>query len=218
MEKIEFEFWGLQLLEPMALVLNLIMSFQSFRYYQKISNSLASPFSVYFGKFFFFISISAFFAAWSHLFYNYLGMYGKIPGFTTNIIAISMLEYAMVTYFYPKGHVLLKSIIGLLMMSAFGLLIFKLNFLWVAIHTGIGVILFLGVPITFRILKRADQARFFFWGFISMLMTLPVELLELNLNSWFQHQDISHVFMICSIYCFSSGVQEIELAKFTLKV
>jgi|TARA_B110000208_G_scaffold181063_1_gene231398 hypothetical protein len=218
MEKIEFEMWGLQLLEPMALILNLVMSFQSFLYYQKIRASFASPFSAYFSKFFLFISISTFFAAWSHLFYNYLGLVGKIPGWATSIISISMLEYAMVIYLYPKGNILLKSIIALLMASAFGLLIFELKFLWVAIHTALGLVLFLGMPFSFRIIKGEEKASFFFWGFISMLMTLPVELIRLNLHPWFQHHEISHVFMICALYCFSKGVRQTELISSQVKV
>lgn len=210
--------WGLQLLEPMALILNLVMSFQSFLYYQKIRASFASPFSAYFSKFFLFISISTFFAAWSHLFYNYLGLVGKIPGWATSIISISMLEYAMVIYLYPKGNILLKSIIALLMASAFGLLIFELKFLWVAIHTALGLVLFLGMPFSFRIIKGEEKASFFFWGFISMLMTLPVELIRLNLHPWFQHHEISHVFMICALYCFSKGVRQTELISSQVKV
>ena len=210
--------WGLQLLEPMALILNLVMSFQSFLYYQKIRASFASPFSAYFSKFFLFISISTFFAAWSHLFYNYLGLAGKIPGWATSIISISMLEYAMVIYLYPKGNILLKSIIALLMASAFGLLIFELKFLWVAIHTALGLVLFLGMPFSFRIIKGEEKASFFFWGFISMLMTLPVELIRLNLHPWFQHHEISHVFMICALYCFSKGVRQTELISSQVKV
>jgi len=210
--------WGLQLLEPMALILNLIMSFQSFLYYQKIRAFFASPFSAYFGKFFLFLSISTFFAAWSHLFYNYLGLAGKIPGWATSIISISMLEYAMVIYLYSKGNILLKSIIALLMASAFGLLIFELKFLWVAIHTALGLVLFLGMPFSFRIIKGEEKASFFFWGFISMLMTLPVELIRLNLHPWFQHHEISHVFMICALYCFSKGVRQTELISSQVKV
>ena len=218
MEKIEFEMWGLQLLEPMALILNLVMSFQSFLYYQKIRASFASPFSAYFSKFFLFISISTFFAAWSHLFYNYLGLVGKIPGWATSIISISMLEYAMVIYLYPKGNILLKSIIAILIASAFGLLIFELKFLWVAIHTAIGIVLFLGVPFSIRIAKGTDQVVFFFWGFISLLILLPVEVLRLNLHPWFQHHEISHIFMICALYCFSKGVRQTELMSSKVKV
>ena len=210
--------WGLQLLEPMALILNLVMSFQSFLYYQKIRASFASPFSAYFSKFFLFISISTFFAAWSHLFYNYLGLVGKIPGWATSIISISMLEYAMVIYLYPKGNILLKSIIAILIASAFGLLIFELKFLWVAIHTAIGIVLFLGVPFSIRISKGTDQVGFFFWGFISLLILLPVEVLRLNLHPWFQHHEISHIFMICALYCFSKGVRQTELMSSKVKV
>ena len=152
------------------------------------------------------------------LFYNYLGMLGKIPGYSTTIISIGMLEYAMVIYFYPKGNILLKSIILILMASAFGLLIFELKFLWVAIHMAIGIVLFLGMPFSFRIIKGEKKASFFFWGFIFMLMTLPVELLRLNLHPWFQHQDISHVFMICALYCFSKGVHLTELISSQVKV
>ena len=210
--------WGLQLLEPMALILNLVMSFQSFLYYQKIRASFASPFSAYFSKFFLFISISTFFAAWSHLFYNYLGLVGKIPGWATSIISISMLEYAMVIYLYPKGNILLKSIIAILIASAFGLLIFELKFLWVAIHTAIGIVLFLGVPFSIRIAKGTDQVGFFFWGFNSLLILLPVEVLRLNLHPWFQHHEISHIFMICALYCFSKGVRQTELMSSKVKV
>ncbi len=194
------------------------MCFQSFHHYLEINKSFASPFSSYFGKFFLCISISTFFAAWSHLFYNYLGMAGKIPGYSTTIISIGMLEYAMVIYLYPKGNILLKSIIAFLMASTFSLLIFELKFLWVAIHMAIGIVLFLGMPFSFKIIKGEEKASFFFWGFISMLMTLPVELLRLNLHPWFQHQDISHVFMICALYCFSKGVRLTELISSQVKV
>ena len=129
-------------------------------------------------------------------------MAGKMPGFATTIISIGMLEYAMVVYHYPKGNNVLNSIIFFLIAGTFALLIFKLTFLWVAIHTAIGIIFFLGMPFSIRILKGTDKVGFFFWGFISMLITLPIELFKLNLNLWFQHQDISHILMIFTLYFF----------------
>lgn len=218
MGKIEFEIWGFQLLEPMALILNLIMAFQSFLYHKKIKGNFTSQFSIYFGKFFLLASVSFFFASWSHLFYNYLGMSGKMPGFASTIIAIGMLEYAMVIYHYPKGNNLLNSIIFFLTTGTFGLLIFELTFLWVAIHTAIGIIFFLGIPFSIRILKGTDKVGFFFWGFISMLITIPTELFRLNLHLWFQHQDISHILMIFALYCFFKGVYQRELNNITIKV
>ncbi|MDA8707684.1 hypothetical protein N9L97_05160, partial [Cyclobacteriaceae bacterium] len=118
----------------------------------------------------------------------------------------------------PKGNILLKSIIAILIASAFGLLIFELKFLWVAIHTAIGIVLFLGVPFSIRIAKGTDQVGFFFWGFISLLILLPVEVLRLNLHPWFQHHEISHIFMICALYCFSKGVRQTELMSSKVKV
>jgi hypothetical protein len=218
MAKIEFEILGLQLLEPMALILNLVMSFQSYYYYQKIKSNFCSPFSIHFRKFFLLSSISFFFAAWSHLFFNYLGMAGKMPVFATTIISIGMLEYAMVIYHYPKGNILLNYIIFFLVAGTFGLLIFKMTFLWVAIHTAIGIFFFLGMPFSIKILKGTDKISFFFWGFVSMLMTLPIELFKFNFHLWLQHQDISHILMIFALYCFSKGVDQSELININVKV
>ena len=129
-----------------------------------------------------------------------------------------MLEYAMVIYHYPKGNNILNSIIFSLIAGTFNLLIFKLTFLWVAIHTAIGIIFFLGVPFSIKILKGTDKVGFLFWGFISMLITLPIELFELNLNLWFQHQQISHILMIFTLHCFFKGVHQIELTNINIKV
>ncbi len=185
---------------------------------QENKSNFTSQFSIYFGKFFLLASVSFFFAAWSHLFYNYLGMAGKMPGFTSTIISIGLLEYAMVIYHFPKGNNLLNSIIFFLIAGTFSLLIFELTFLWVAIHTAIGIIFFLGIPFSIRILKGTDKIEFFFWGFISMLITIPTELFRLNLHLWFQHQDISHILMIFALYCFFKGVYQRELNNITIKV
>ena len=69
-------------------------------------------------------------------------------------------------------------------------------------HTAIGIIFFLGIPFSIRILGDTSKVRFLFWGFIPNLMTLPIELLKLNLNLCLQHKEISHILMTFTPYFF----------------
>ena len=209
MEKIQFELFGLQLLEPMALVMNLFLSVQSLIYYRLVKTRYNTDFSNAFSGFFLFFGISAFFVAWSHLFFNYWGLYGKIPGFTAAIIGICLLECAMLYLLIPKKQTIYLLSIWLIGLVIFALLLYKIDFLWIAVHTGIGIILFVGGTSLRAIVKGNNHYYFLFLGVISMLLTLPIELFNINLHPWFNHQDFSHIFMIITLFCFHKGIEQV---------
>ena len=200
MEKIVFEIGDLVLMEPMALVFNWIISIQCLLHFRSLKQSSSSGQWIKgWAAFFALFSASTFFGGISHTFYHYLGMNGKIPGWSLAVLSISCLEYTVLlrhSFWKPWiafSTVLIQTILVFLVLS------FDFQFLWVTIHTSMGLLLVLGG--SSLILRTHNRGNIDFIIAIAwMLASLPFVILGIDLNTWFNRHDISHVFMIISLY------------------
>ncbi|MBU2915426.1 DUF6962 family protein [Reichenbachiella agariperforans] len=210
MTKISFDLWGLQLLEPMGFLLNMVMCLLSMFLYFRLKDEEISDFKKYWINFYWLFALSTFFGGFSHLMFNYFGMMGKIPGWLAGVLAISSIEMAVATQYEGRQNTLknlvrAKAVIILLLLSI------NLQFTWVMIHTAIGLLFILGASSIHQVRMGASHYYLFLYSIGLMILTLPFRLGGIDLHLWFNRDDVSHVFMILSLILFYKGVKHREL-------
>ncbi|MCV9388239.1 DUF6962 family protein [Reichenbachiella ulvae] len=210
MTKISFELWGMQLLEPMGFLLNMVMCLFSFALFFRLKDEEVSEFKKHWINFYWLFALSTLFGGFSHLLYNYLGMMGKVPGWLAAVFAIASIEMAVATQ-HPDKEGLLKRIIRFKAIVVLVLMAIDLHFTWVMIQTASGLLIILGISSIHHVKRGQGHYLLFLYGIGLMILTLPFRLGQIDLHLWFNRDDISHVFMICTLALMYKGVKHSEL-------
>lgn len=223
-EKIHFSLFGLDLLEPMALITDVIMGgfsiYLAFRIYKL---ELKQPFYKGWMYFFLIFGIGAFSGGLGHAMYNYWGIWGKMISWISGPLSIFFIEKAMISvHTNVKTRKLLKtiSVVKLILVYAvFVVILLTLNvaennrfaFLPIAINTIFGVILSAAGLGYYYAKKFTNYYRYFIWGVLIMVPSAFLYLLKINLHPWFDKNDFSHVLMIAGILYFFLGVKKVAI-------
>lgn len=189
------------MMEPMALFFNWVIAAQCLTHafqLKKLEQQTTFNSNWYF--FFLCFGVSTFFGGLSHFFYHYTGMLGKVPGWSLAILAITFLELAVVPSI--SSSVLYKRIIWLFTIIVLLVTVIRLEFVWVTIHTALGLV----VVLTLSSIKQIRLSSTQWWGYIFgvffMLLSLPFMIGKIDLHVWFNRHDISHLLMIGTLYWF----------------
>lgn len=227
-DKIQFTLFGLELVEPMALITDVIMgSISIYLGYRIHKFTSAHPFYQYWKWFFLIFGIGAFYGGFAHAFYNYWGWVGKIPSWVSGPVSVYCLEQAMISI-HPKekSFDLLKYLSFwklVLVITAFILVLSlvdlnvkpAIGFLPIAINTIVGVSLTAGgLGLYYYRKGLSEHYKYFALGVLVMLPSAFVFLLKINLHPWFDKNDLSHVLLTAGIIYFFIGVKKLHKAKF----
>lgn len=207
MEKIAFELFGMDLLEPMSLVTNWIITITCLVFVFKLRKENDS-FSQFWTLFFLIFALSTFTGGLSHVFFNYTGQYGKLIPFSLAIISNYFLEKG--TYVFDQNYKkkeffewfsLSKLIVSLILLGA------TLHFQVVTINTSVTVLLILARFIN-SIRKLGNAYKLYSYGAFVLMITGLVQALKINLHLWFNKDDFSHILIaIAMIYFFKATVR-----------
>jgi hypothetical protein len=218
--KMQFQMFGLELVEPMSLILNTIMGLYSvylgYRIF-KLNKSL--PFYKYWQLFFVFFGVGAFVGGLGHVFFNQWGITGKIPSWLFGPISIYFIERAMISIHWNKKLAKKLKLISNIKLGIVYLIFLYLlitvgypqgkttPFLPIAINTIIGIIATAGA-LGFRYTEKYSAKFKFFWlGVLILLPTAFIFLLKINVHPWFDKNDFSHILFIIGITYFYLGVK-----------
>lgn len=222
-EKIQFVLFGLNLVEPMAFITDIIMG--SISMYlgvriHKIKSNLA--FYTYWKWFFWLFGFGALAGAFGHTFYNYFGTVGKIPSWISGPTSVYCIEQAMISV-YPseKGLKNLKLISTLKLVAVLTIFFFilgmgpvgvkpNLPFLPIAINTIVGVMLSAGILGMIYAKKFTRIYKYFYFGVLIMVPSAFIFLMKVNLHQWFDKNDLSHVLLTAGIIYFYIGIKKIS--------
>ncbi len=220
-EKVPFELFGLDLVEPNAIIGDTILFLSAIFLAIKVKKLGKNDHPFFRNWYFFFIvfGLSFLFGGIGHTFYNYFEVPGKYPGWYIGIFASFFIEQALISI-YPntdkiKTFKLISSIklvlalIGATMVFLFvdlnenpsiGLRIPSLN-------TSIGMLLSMGL-LGYYYMKQYTPG--FKYHFISVFVLLPTAIFQsfkISFAPLFDRNDASHIFLLGSLILYFIGVK-----------
>lgn len=210
------ELFGLVLQEPVTTLTDVIVSIICLVAYIKL-NALGKRGEVQglFKYYFISMSLATFLGGvFGHALMHYVPFYMKLPGWITSMLSIALLERAVIQYsrqwIDPKiGSLFSKlNIIELLLFLILSLA--TLNFQFVLIHAAYGM----GVVVTgftgFVYFKEKNT------GSKQILVAVLVSTIgafffvfKIGFGKWFNHADISHVFMMIASVLIYRGARSL---------
>jgi hypothetical protein len=205
--KIEFTLWGLNLLEPMAFVTNMIIVASCILSYRMI-RFFNSQYAFYWKLFYVFFIVASFWGSLSHLFWNYWWFYGKIPSWTTGVIATWASGMAMLavgdlkskTKLFWQLFLLVKGVVVLT------LAFYQWKFIYIALDTILTYVVFCGIYGYYLYNKAYKYLKFLVIGIVILLPSGFIFLLKIDLHEWMNREDLSHLLMAIAIYYFGKSV------------
>jgi len=132
----------------------------------------------------------------------------KIPGWLTSMISIWLLERASIEYakqkINNKSFIKFLKVANIIELVTFMFLAFyTLNFRFVEIHSGFGL-LAINLPLHTYIYYTTKQqaSKIILWAIFASVVSAIVFKNQISIDKWFNHYDISHIFMALSAYIF----------------
>lgn len=221
--KIQFEMFGMQLLEPMAFVTDTFMAILSIYYAFKVSKIKSNLlFYKYWKTFFLVFGVGAFLGGLGHTFFNQWGVIGKIPSWLFGPASIFFAEKAMISsHWDEKKKSLFNKISNYKMLVVYilwaSILLFgneeKIStqpFLPIAINTIVGMLVFVGY-LGYKYTEKFSVSFKYFWlGILIMLPTAFIFLMKINVHQWFDKNDFSHILFCFGITYFYIGINKLS--------
>lgn len=218
-DKVEFNLFGLNLVEPNAIIGDSILFITAlilaFRTKRKCPDT---PFFRHWYYFFLIFGFSFLFGGIGHTFFNYFDVPGKYPGWYLGIFASYQIEMAMISVYPNKERIqtfrlasklkLVLALVGATLVFAFvdlkedpsiGLRIPSLN-------TTIGMVFSMGI-LGYQYMRVYTSG--FRYHFISVFVLLPTaffQSLKISFAPLFDRNDASHIFLIASLFLYYAGV------------
>ena len=221
--KIYLDLNGFIILEPNAIITDLIMASVSFYFVVKLySRRKDHSFLKYWYYFFLTFGIGAIMGSLAHGLFTYSGPQGKFPTWISGILSVYFIEKAMVktSRRFNKNNILGKisffKMIGVFLgvITVISTRAFDddhtIGFLPVVINTIIGVFISVAFASSLN-LKFQGSFRWFILGVVVMLPSSIIFLMKINLFRWFDKGDLSHLLMTIGITLFYLGIKKIDV-------
>lgn len=219
-EKISFDLFGLELVEPNAIIGDSILfGVSMYLAYKVRSLERKESFFKFWSLFFVVFGIGFLLGGIGHTFFNYLDVSGKYPSWYAGIISVLFIEFAMISIYPAKNRVVLFQSISvvkfLFAMTAatFVFLYFELSsdpsvgLKIPSANTLIGLVLVLGLLGNFY---RKKYTTGFKYHVLSVIVLLPAgifQTLKISIAPWFDRNDLSHVFLLISLLFYYKGIK-----------
>lgn len=214
-DKMEFSWFGLDLLEPNALLTDTLISVVAFVFLALVIRKfpLNQAFYNYWKWLFILQGISFFLGGLGHTLYNYTGIWGKFVPMVFATGMVMMVEHAMLTLIpesKQKLFMTISKIKGLTTIVVLLILMFVMDvennlpklLLVPSLNSTIGyfaTLVFLG----FRYGKRTSKALYLLP--VSVLILIPAAIFQMkkiNLHPWFDRNDVGHLLIIVTLFLY----------------
>jgi hypothetical protein len=219
-DKMEFSWFGLDLLEPNALLSDSLITVFGFIFAFLVIRNFPTkqPFYKYWKWLFILQGTSFFFGGLGHVLYNYTGIWGKFAALSTAVFFIMMVEHAMISLLNEKQQkkfILLSKIKAVAAVVALTVVMFTVD-----VENNLPVLLI--VPSANTAIGYFTMLFFLGWKFartksralyllpISVLTLIPAAILQakkINLHPWFDRNDFSHLLIIISLFMYYYAIK-----------
>ena len=203
--------FGILIQEPMCTLTDLTIAILCFFIYIKIGKSDNWNEKRLWRYYFFFMSAATFLGGLLGHAFLYCGSFAlmKLPGWLSGMFAMSVLAQISIHLFFEKKNkrYFYFSIINILIFAIMlGLEVYNLAFNYVQIHSVL-LLLLLILPLQASLIKQKDAFKS-----KNILFALAIAGVgsffftnKIGLMPWFNHIDVSHVFLALSMYVISKS-------------
>lgn len=210
------ELFGLVFHTPVTALTDVIVAIICFIAYVKL-NALNDEGEVHRLFKYYFLSMSA--ATFlggvvGHALMHYLPFYMKLPGWITSMLSVALLERAMIQYsrklLNPKIGVFFSRLNIIELLTFLILSMVTLNFQFVLFHAAYGIAIVVGGFGLFMYMKeKSSGSRQMLIGVFACIIGASFFEFQIGLDDWFNHVDISHVFMMIASVLFYNGSRKL---------
>lgn len=212
--------YNIRIDEPVTLITNLLVTAVCIYAYYKVKNSLdTSKFQRFIKYYFLILGIAIGIGGITgHGFLYALSTAWKLPGWLLSIISITLLERAIIekTRFLltQNLHNFLIWVSGIKLVVFMFLTSYTVNFEFVGYHTGLGLIFIVASCSTFTFLKTKNTgSSLYVLGVIVSALSGVIFMNKWGVSMWFNHIDISHVFMSMACYFFYKATVNLNIKQ-----
>lgn len=219
-DKMEFSWFGLDLLEPNALISDTLITVVAFVCAYLVAKNFPTKDRFYnYWKWLFILQGSSFFlGGLGHVLYNYTGVWGKYFPLLTAVGFIMVIEHAVICLVPEKqqrGFFLASRIKALLAVISLTVLMFTIDvennlstlLLVPSLNTAIGYISTLGV-LGLKYAKTKSKALYLLP--VSVLTLVPAALFQakkISFHPWFDRNDFSHLLIITTFVLYYFAIK-----------
>ena len=220
-DKIEFQFFGLELLEPSAFIGDMILAFFAFLFAYRVSKLSQTVFIKNWKIFFFLFGVLFLFGGFGHLMYNYWTVPGKYVGWFLGIIVVFYIEAAMLSFILRdklRNALLIESKTKLVLALIGELLItslidlsgdFSVAMQIPTINSIFGLTLALAVLSFYYSKILTPGFKFFVFSVLVMLPAVVFRAMKINPAPWFDKNDVSHLVLFLGLTLYYTGVKRV---------
>jgi hypothetical protein len=145
-----------------------------------------------------------------HAFMYNFSFYWKLPGWVTSMFSIALVERAAIEYarplIKPKLGIAFKWVNLIELATFVSITLITLNFFFVEVHSAYGLLIVVASLNLYVFLKRRTKgSRMFLLAVGFSGIAALIFMNEWGISKWFNHTDISHVFMTASAWYFYRG-------------
>ena len=211
---------GIRIDEPVTLITNLIVTAVCFYAYYRVKDVLETSKFQRFIKYYFLVLGVAIGlgGVLGHGFLYALSIGWKLPGWMLSIFSITLLERAIIEkskfYLSERIHDFLIWASGVKLVVFMFLTAYFIDFTYVGYHTSLGLICIVTSCSTFVFLKTKNTGSILF--ILGVLLSAFSGLIFLNkwgFHMWFNHVDVSHIFMAMASYFFYKATVNLKIKE-----
>lgn len=206
------ELFGLVLHTPVTALTDVMVAVICLVAYKKL-NALPDQGEVHrlFKYYFLSMSLATFLGGVvGHALMHYLPFFMKLPGWITSMLSVALLERAMIQYarrlINPKIGVFFSRLNIVELLTFLMLSLVTLNFQFVLIHAAYGMaIVVLGFTGFIYLREKSMGSKQVLLAVLVCAIGAFFFVFEIGLHKWFNHVDISHVFMMIGSVLYYKG-------------
>jgi hypothetical protein len=215
-EPTSIDLFGIRIDEPVTTITDLIISAVCYyAFYMLHSRRPNYRLNIYMKYYFLSMGIATTIGGLiGHGFLYLFSFSWKLPGWVTSMFSIALLERASIEYCRPQIHN--KSIFRLFawvniieLVTFLIITLYTLDFFFVEVHSAYGLLIVVTgfqAYIYYQTKSKASRLALIAVGFSALAAT--TFQLQIGLHKWFNHFDVSHIFMTIAAWIFYLSAME----------
>jgi hypothetical protein len=205
---------GLRIGEPVTAVTDFLVTAVCFYAFYKLRD-LPNSNRKYFRLYFLLLGLAVLWGGFAaHAFAYFLSQAWKVPGWLASTWAVSLLAVGMVRQhqnLIAKFSKLIYLIILLELLFVTGATLYSLEFRWAGFHSAFGLLFIVSTLSVWSYFKFRDTgSKLMLIGVGIFILSGLVFTLQLKMHTWFNHVDLTHVFLTVAAYVFYRAIVKME--------